>query len=969
MSQVHHRLLLAVVGVLCGLSSAAAGLEPGAPFADGAVLQRQMPVPVWGWTEPGATVTVTFANQTKSAKAGDDGKWMLQLDPLDASFEPAAMTIRAGDDTVVIQDMLVGEVWLASGQSNMQWVAGKCDVGRVLQKQIAERVDAGEERAPVIREGKVTDFFAVLHPIEHATVEWHDDASQCSGIAYAFAYSLFRELNVPIGIVNCSFSQTAIQAWTPRVGFRDGQDAYTQAIHRKVLESDPTTPEHAAAWGAFYEAIDQTLAANAQRIEAGEEAQPISTTTPGNLNDNRDATWLFNARMNPMVPYAVRGAIWNQGYANMGEGLRYYENLHSLIRGWRLVWDRPDLPVYFHQFYSAGGHDQPPSLNATAEMRLGTWLARDIPHTGMASQIDITGAIHYHNKTVPGQRLALHALKKQYPATTLKDGGRAADLVVDGPMFNSYRVEGDKLIVTFDHAEGGLVVAETATNAKERLALPTVMPEGADKVTLFHVADEQRVWYPAKVTIEGERVVLHSPKVASPRGVAYGTNGVGELPNLYNHALLPLTPFIVFDHQLVTRETWPDPQLKVDGVTPDPDAVGLTYEYRKMPLLSTQFRDRAVLQADQPVTIWGSAVHDWGYETKGEAVIQFRFGGHEQTIPVTPGMREWRVTLPPMPASSQPRTLEVTFTIDGELVHRRVCSDIVIGDVWYVAAPPADLDLASEGDAPHVRMMTRRAKRSTHHMPSRFSVAVSTAPENRFASEWEPATGFAAAFGQRIAAKTRGPVGIVFMQTVGDKDVTDVPLKSWIPAECLDRAPSLIDDYKQLAVMRPGNTYYDANVRRYVAAWKDYWGDYVPTLMKTRRVPDGAPWGKLPNLMSSIQTDAAQTYNVLVHSFTPASFKGIVFLSGPATVKADQGRHFGEQMTALANCWKERFAGHDPFFFITVPSRELAPQVTTPEGITGRSRLLTIEAWPTLKSSDHDQTRTLLDRIVADAYP
>ena len=148
----------------------------------------------------------------------------------------------------------------------------------------------------------------------------------------------------------------------------------------------------------------------------------------------------------------------------MGEGLPYYNNLHSLVRGWRIVWDKPELPVYFHQFYSAamkspGNEVNRPSIEPSAEMRLGTWLARDIPNTGMASQIDISGAIHYQCKAVPGQRLALHALKNQY--------GKK-DLVTDGPMFKSYKAEGDKVIVEFDHAAGGLVVAGTAYNAVER---------------------------------------------------------------------------------------------------------------------------------------------------------------------------------------------------------------------------------------------------------------------------------------------------------------------------------------------------------------------------------------------------------------------------------------------------------------------------------------------------------------------
>ena len=218
-------------------------IELGAPFTDNAILQRGMNVPVWGWGKPGTKVTVSFAGQKKNATSAEDGKWVLELDPLKANAEPADLVVtESTGKTRTLKNILVGEVWMASGQSNMQWLASKCDVGRVLLKGINGRVEVGEEKAPVIREAKVTNYFAHLHPIEHADTEWISDGSNMSAIAYAFAYKLHRELGVPIGILNCSFSQTAIQAWTPRCGFADGEDEYTKAIYKKILETDPNTP-------------------------------------------------------------------------------------------------------------------------------------------------------------------------------------------------------------------------------------------------------------------------------------------------------------------------------------------------------------------------------------------------------------------------------------------------------------------------------------------------------------------------------------------------------------------------------------------------------------------------------------------------------------------------------------------------------------------------------------------------------
>jgi sialate O-acetylesterase len=485
-------------------------LVMGAPFCDNMILQRDMEVPVWGWNKPGRKVTVKFGGQTKTATADEDGDWAVDLSGLKASFKPAEMEIS--DSTgkkITIKNILVGEVWMASGQSNMQWTVAKSKCLALANKLTEET----QGKLAPIREFQVTSVTSQLHPIKKATGAWKDgNYTNYSAIAFAFAERLYRELNVPIGILNCSFSQTAIQAWVPREGWATAEDEYSKAINKKCLMTDPTTPEHKEAWDAFYKSLEDQISANEMAIKKGTTATRINEKVPGNLNSNRDANWLFNGRLSPVVPYGIRGAIWNQGYANMGEGLPYYNNLHSLIRGWRIVWDKPELPVYFHQFYCPknGNPTGRPEIGGTSEMRLGTWMARDIPNTGMASQIDIGGAIHYQAKAVPGQRLALHALKNQYAQK---------NLVADGPMFKSYRVEGDKVIVEFDHAKGGLVVAETHSNYSYRpprpdrngkvpkedpskvgtgFADPKIIPNGDDQVKCFWIAGADRVWHPGQ---------------------------------------------------------------------------------------------------------------------------------------------------------------------------------------------------------------------------------------------------------------------------------------------------------------------------------------------------------------------------------------------------------------------------------------------------------------------------------------
>ncbi len=978
-------------------------IELGAPFADNAVLQRNTAVPVWGWCKPGVTATVSFAGQSKTATADERGKWMVRLDPLTASYKPETLTIKTSEGKErTIKNVLVGEVWFASGQSNMQWVAAKSSCAKL-------EIKPHDGVAP-IREFQVTSCYAQLFPIEHATGEWKNGTyGEYSAIALSFANTLQQELDVPIGILNCSFSQTQIQAWTPREGFRDGKDDYTKAIYQNILESDPRTPEHKAAWEKYYQSVEGTLKENATRVEKGEAAQPIPSPTPGNLHDNRDPTWLFNARLNPVIPYAVHGAIWNQGYANMSEGFNYYNNLHSLIRGWRIAWDRPELPVYFHQFYTAGDGSPLPAIGGANDMRFATWLARDIPHTGMASQIDIGGAIHYRGKALPGLRLALQALKHEYPDTILRQiqggpaltngvGGKAADLIADGPMFKSYTVDGNKLIVTLEHAGGGLVVAETKTSThegeKDGFERPIVIPDGESQVKLFYLADEKRVWHPATMKIDGDKVILTAAGVASPRGVSYASGGIAWLPNLYNAAMLPTTPFIYYDQKMVTAQSWPDQHLQIAGEEAAPNVSQLEYLLGRLPILSSQFRDNAVLQSGEPVIIWGAAAQGYLKDIPDDAVIRFSFNGVKTSFPINktgPNVvklspdetrrgdegLEWQVTLPPMPASSEPKTLTVELLIGEKVMQQRICKNIVIGDVWYVSLPGMAAEKAKKTAAAEevvvapmgdVRVMTRGSKSSTMNYPSRYTVSVSENPDSRFGADWNSAGDSLAGFlGKQIYARTKQPVGIICMQNSAGKEEVNPSLKSWIPFIGLKDAPSLMSDYKTLAAVSPGNAFFDANARRYVDAWKVYWSDYIPTMIETKAIPDGVAWGTYPKLSSEAKTEASQSYNLMTHSFTPTALKGIIFVTGPDMFTEDQGANFGEQLSALANCWRTRFRSPKARFFFTVPDKKLAPKITAPGKIDGPSTAIPVNQWPSTDKTGQ-QVHKILEQAVSDVY-
>ena len=944
-------------------------IELGVPFADNAILQRQMPAPVWGWSKPGTTVTVEFGGQKKTATAGEDGKWMLRLDTLEASAEPREMVIADGEgNKVVLKNILVGEVWMCSGQSNMQWTATKSSSSLIIKK-LVEDAKAGKGKLPPIREGKVTSVFSSLHPIEHAQGEWSDGSNfmDYSAIAFAFAYELYKELNVPIGILNCAFSTTTIQAWTPREGLEGAADDYTKGLRQQALEGDVRTPEHKAAWERYYQALRDWAKDSAEKCGKGLSIER-NPSCPGNLHGNRDISWMYNGKISPVVPYAIRGAIWNQGYANGNEGFVYYHNLHNLIRGWRKVWGRPDLPVYFHQFYCPGTANDGLSLNSTAEMRLGTSLARDIPNADMASQIDICGAVHYYNKAVPGQRLALHALKNQY----------AKNIVSDGPVFKSYKVEGEKLIVEFDFAAGGLVVGNTTMG--QRIETPEVIENGEDKVTLFYIADKDRLWHRAKMKIDGEKVVLTAPGVAEPCGVAYGCNGIGTLPNLYNRAMLPMTPFIYYDHKLVTSETWPDSPIKVAGVD-----YGPAWKHRIVSVAS-QYRDDCVIQAGVPTPFWGAA-------SEG-SVIKLSFAGIEKTVTVGPGQGEWQIVIPPLPASDEPKTLKLTCERDGQLYAVTEVPDIVVGDVWYVSVGDFEFTAPLETKDKNVRMFAPRAAKRSNPMPFRYKLEIPPKGTRQYAiwrsakdlSEKSPEDVLANILGARIRAKTGKPVGIVIMDAKNPKEGPAVQIKSWIGFEWLKQAPSLMADYKALTPSyHPDPRSFSERARKNISEWTAFWKTVPPAILAAKRFEAGAASIALPAFppANTVTTPATQTYNMLIAAFNPANFKGAICLTPESFFADDQGANFASEFSVMANCWKESFAprqgsgqgGEDPCFFYTIPGKTLAPKITRPEQIKGKSTACEIGHWLTAKRGDKEdmaavnkQLMGFIDMVVGEVY-
>lgn len=460
-------------------------------FADHMVLQRDRPIQVWGWADKGKEVTVEFAEQAAKATAGDDGTWLVTLKPRAASAAGKELRVQGNDQGITIRDVVVGEVWHASGQSNMAMT-----VGSMAREVEPVKSDIAAADLPTIR-------FCRIHEAEspqplddlRAKAPWRPcspaTVSGFSGVAFYFARQLHRELDVPVGIVDSSRGGTPIEPFIPREAF-----GAHPTLRRELELGDRNDLD--GIW----------------KLPGGVRA--------------RDANWLpsrlFNSRLAPIARFAVRGAIWYQGESNsgVGEDPRDYEHkMRALITGWRQALRNEKMPVYFVQLPGSGAGAGWPYLREQQR------LAADLPNTGVAVTVDIDGTgIHPPNKIDVGQRLARWALAK--------DGGK--QIAFSGPMFDRQEVQDGKIVVRFKYADSGLMVA-----TKDGLTEPCENPDA--ELAHFELADQEGNWWPAEAKIDAKTVVVRSDKVQEPVAVRYAYQVSPENCNLYNRDGLPASPF------------------------------------------------------------------------------------------------------------------------------------------------------------------------------------------------------------------------------------------------------------------------------------------------------------------------------------------------------------------------------------------------------------------------------------------
>lgn len=481
--------------LLAAASAAQAEVKLHALFTEGAVLQRELAVPIWGTASDGEKVTVSIAGQTASTTA-KDGKWQVKLKPLKAGG-PHVLTVE-GTNKLEVKDVLVGEVWLCSGQSNMAFTLNRADNGAEV---------AAKSENPKIRLFKVgtnpqdtpqSDVKAKWEPCNPQTTPGF------TAVGYFFGRDLQKALDVPIGLISSSVGGTPAQAWTSK----------------EVLESLPAGKKHLDAQAAAmkdkdaaeakFKADTEAWKKKVAEAKAAKQPAPRPPRGPGFLGSKRPAC-LYNGMIAPLVPYAMRGAIWYQGEANSTDAPNYRELLPAMIKNWRNDFN-PDLTFLIVQL---APYDRP-APEAWAYFRdAQRQIALHTPNTGIAVIPDAGNPtdIHPTHKEPAGQRLALQALAKTY----------GKDIVSSGPDFKSAAFAKGKATLTFDQIGGGLVAKD-------------------GELTGFLIAGEDQKFVPATAKIVKDKIEVSSADVPAPKAVRYAWKNMPD-GNLWNKAGLPASPF------------------------------------------------------------------------------------------------------------------------------------------------------------------------------------------------------------------------------------------------------------------------------------------------------------------------------------------------------------------------------------------------------------------------------------------
>jgi len=497
------------VALMAAGSSARAEVKLPAIFGDHMVLQRDQANPVWGWADPGEEVTVKIADQAKTAKAGDDGAWRVKLDPLPAGG-PLEMTVE-GKNTISFKDVLVGEVWICSGQSNMQWPVSAAVDGD-LEALAADRPQIRLISVPQVgTQEPQRDFQGAWQVCSPETV------GSFSAVGYFFGRQLQETLGVPIGLIDNAWGGSACEAWIPR------DRLAAEGKYKDLLD---LWAEREAALPKAQKAFEEYQAA-ANKAKAEGKPAPKAVPNPDALmRGNARPGNIYNGVLLPTIGYGIRGAIWYQGENNAGRARQYRDMFPLMIQTWRDLWGQGDFPFYWVQLADFMDEKPEPADSAWAELREAQTMTLRLPNTGQAVIIDLGEGrdIHPRNKQDVAKRLARWALSRDY----------GVNVPAQSPTYKAMEKKDGKVVVTFDHVDGGF----RPFDVKEPLGFAIA---GADR---------KFVWADAKVT-GPNTVEVWSDQVSEPEAVRYGWAD-NPVCNLYSNVGLPTTPFRTDDWPGVT---------------------------------------------------------------------------------------------------------------------------------------------------------------------------------------------------------------------------------------------------------------------------------------------------------------------------------------------------------------------------------------------------------------------------------
>ncbi|MEO8172039.1 MAG: sialate O-acetylesterase [Sediminibacterium sp.] len=646
-----RKCLMTAIAV-CLFYSSFAEVHPAKIFSDSMVLQRGIKIPVWGWANKAEKITVQFNKQTKTGTTGADGKWRIDLDA-EKEGGPYQLLIK-GPNTVTISNVLVGDVWLCSGQSNMEFAVRSSN-------NSAEEIASAN--FPMIRHTKIPLVVADQPRADLGTSNgWHTavpaNVGSFTAVGYFFARKLYEELHVPIGLINSTWGGTDSETWTsgqalensdefkslmagfPKLNLDsvaaarekeslaqiqklqgglptaaaiaswkessfnhnawphmpvpalweqnalpnfdgviwfhktivvsagdagkaadlslgtidDNDETYVNGVKvgatkgyniKRVYHIAPgvlregknsilVRVEDTGGGGGIYgEASElKMVGSSSQQLLAGDWSYQVESSIKVNgVGPNSYPSLLFNAMINPLVPYGMKGVIWYQGESNAGRAYQYRKAFPLMITDWRNQWKQGDFPFYFVQLasYNAGfGTSEKGST--WAELREAQTMTLSLPNTGMAVTTDVGEAkdIHPKNKQDVGKRLAAVALHDVYGKTN----------EYSGPMYQSMKTNGNKILISFTHKGSGLITTDPAGQVKG-----------------FEIAGADQKFYPALAVIDGDHLVVSAANVSAPVAVRYAWADEAGSANLYNLERFPAVPFRTDTWKGITEST------------------------------------------------------------------------------------------------------------------------------------------------------------------------------------------------------------------------------------------------------------------------------------------------------------------------------------------------------------------------------------------------------------------------------